>query len=83
MLYVFFITAGGRLEKELAYTKKALGEGHGTTAELVLQTSLTPGDDILRPDSLLRHYAALHAATQIHVNMLDTWVCYNNNINCN
>jgi len=41
---VFVVTEGGRLSRELSYTLKWLGEGSGTTYELVIQT----GRDVAR-----------------------------------
>lgn len=59
---------GGRLEQELSYTKKTLGEGSGITFEIIIQTPKR-GNNILTPESLLLHQQALQAATRISVDM--------------
>ncbi len=58
------------MESELRYTRDTLGEGSGTTAELVIQTP-QHGGSLLSPESLKLHYDALHAATRVTVDMFD------------
>lgn len=62
------ISEGGRLEKELEYTRKTLGEGSGTTYELILQTPKNT-KNLLNLDSLLLHYHTVLEATKIEVEM--------------
>ena len=64
-------TADGRLERELAYTRSTLGEGSGTTSDLVIQTPRHAGSSVLSPESLLLHYRALQAAADVSVDMYD------------
>ena len=61
---------GGRLEKELQYIRKTLGEGSGTTSEIIIQTPKR-GVNVLSQESLSLHYQALLAATRVHVDMFD------------
>lgn len=61
------MTDGGRLQKELAYTEKVLGKGHGSTNELVIQT----GQGVLTSQGMLRHQKALYAATKVTVEVFD------------
>ena len=67
---VFTIAEDGRLEHELAYSKSRLGEGSGITSELIIQTP-QHGGSVLSVDSLLLHYNALLAASQVEVDMYD------------
>ena len=67
---VFVLLDGGRLQTELAYNERHLGEGYGSTSEIILQT----GDHVLTPDSLLLHYEAVRAATKVEVNVDNTYV---------
>ncbi|KAK2149885.1 hypothetical protein LSH36_433g03015 [Paralvinella palmiformis] len=68
-----WVEEGGRLQTELDYTKKVLGEGSGSTYEIVIQTP-SKGGSVLSAQSLLLHYKALRAATKISVELFDrTW----------
>ena len=70
----YVIVGGGRLTKELEYTTSILGEGSGTTNEIIIQT-LDPSStnrNLLTVDSMLLHYKALKAATKVTVDMFDT-----------
>ena len=65
-----FLSDGGRLQQEIAYNKRILGEEFGSTSEIILQT----GDHILTPSSLLLHYEAVKAATKVKVHVKNTYV---------
>ncbi len=69
-----FFTEGGRLEKELAYMRRTLGEGAGSTHQILIQTpSRTDGQgSVLSRDALLTHLRAVQAATKVTVDMFDT-----------
>ncbi|KAK6617228.1 hypothetical protein RUM44_005559 [Polyplax serrata] len=76
---------GGRLEKELRYTQKTLGEASGSTHELLIQTPKDPGASLLHPGALLTHLDVVRAATSVSVHLFDiTWrlkdMCYSPNI---
>ncbi|KAJ7372958.1 Protein patched 1 [Desmophyllum pertusum] len=76
-----WIEVDGRLEKELEYTKKALGEGYGGTNELLIQTPNMEGTNILSVKAMQRHLDILSRVTNISVEMFDqTWtmkdICY-------
>ena len=73
IFYLFFNSEGGRLSQELAYTMKILGEGSGTTSELIIQTPEN-GVNVLTVKSLLTHYQAVRAATRVSVDMYDEYV---------
>lgn len=72
----FFVIVDGRLEKEIQYTKDSLGEGSGTTNELLIHVA---NDDyvnnnaqesnILSVDSLQRHLKAVQAAIDVKVDI--------------
>lgn len=68
MVYLFLLlfAEGGRLEKELEYTRKTIGEGSGTTSEIVIQTPQS-SNTILTTESLLLHLQAVLEATKIQV----------------
>lgn len=66
-------TEGGRLEKELAYMRRTLGEGAGSTHQILIQTpSNGQGGSLLSRDALLAHLRAVQAATKVTVEMFDT-----------
>lgn len=66
-------TEGGRLEKELAYMRRTLGEGAGSTHQILIQTPSSPqGGSVLSRDALLAHLRAVNAATKVTVEMFDT-----------
>lgn len=75
-----FFAEGGRLEKELRYTKAALGEdASSTTHQLLIQTPRTPEASVLQPSSLLAHLDVVRAASAVSVHMFDMLVispCY-------
>jgi len=82
------VTEGGRLSGELAYTLKWLGEGSGTTYELLIQTprgaatdevevgtrSASSSTNVLTVKSMLRHFEAVRAATTLSVELFDVYV---------
>ena len=89
MLRFRFLVEGGRLEKELAYMRRTLGEGAGSTHQILIQTpsSSSPSSrhdggsggqagSVLSRDALLTHLRAVHAATKVTVDMFDTYVCF-------
>ena len=61
----------GRLDKELEYTKKALGEGYGGTNELLIQTPNEEGTNILTVQALKRHLDILMRVAHVSVNLFD------------
>ena len=65
------ILVDGRLEKELEYTKKALGEGYGGTNELLIQTPNEEGTNILTVEALKRHLDILMKVTNVSVDLFD------------
>ncbi|PFX16832.1 Protein patched-like 2 [Stylophora pistillata] len=71
----------GRLEKELQYTKDSVGEGAGTTNELIIHAANEGGDNILSVDSMQEHLKAVQKAIEIKVDVFGkTWshtdLCY-------
>jgi len=65
------VVEGGRLSRELNYVVSSLGEGSGTTSELVLQLPKVSGSSVLTVESLLLHLDAVRAATRVAVDMFD------------
>jgi len=63
------ILADGRLEKELEYTTKTLGEGYGGTNELLIQTPNKEGSNILTVQAMKRHLEILMKVTNISVDL--------------
>lgn len=64
-------TEGGRLEKELRYTQKTLGEASGSTHQLLIQTPKDPGSSLLHSGALLTHLDVVKAATSVSVHLFD------------
>lgn len=67
----FVIAEGGRLERELRYSAAALGEQHGATHQLVIQTPKDPGASLMHPSALQAHLRVLKAATEVTVHLFD------------
>jgi len=65
------ILVDGRLEKELEYTKKALGEGYGGTNELLIQTPNEEGSNILTVRAMKQHLEILMKVTNVSVDLFD------------
>lgn len=59
---------GGRLEKELAYTRKTIGEESGTMSDIIIQTPKT-GNNILTTQNLQLHLQSVLKATEIEVKL--------------
>uniref|UniRef100_A0A1B0EZA4 Uncharacterized protein n=1 Tax=Phlebotomus papatasi TaxID=29031 RepID=A0A1B0EZA4_PHLPP len=79
-----WIQDGGRLEEELKYTMKSLGETGSATHQLVIQVSKEPNVSILHTHALMVHLEVLRRATAVTVHMFDTtWglkdMCYSMN----
>ncbi|XP_059620368.1 protein patched isoform X2 [Phlebotomus argentipes] len=79
-----WIQDGGRLEEELKYTLKSLGETGSSTHQLVIQVSKEPNASILHTHALMIHLEVLRRATAVTVHMFDTtWglkdMCYSMN----
>jgi len=68
---LFGILADGRLKKELEYTKKSLGEGYGSTNELLIQTPNEEGTNILTVEALKRHLDILMKVPNVSVDLFD------------
>nr|XP_027232771.1 LOW QUALITY PROTEIN: protein patched-like [Penaeus vannamei] len=66
-----WVEEGGRLEKELEYVEKSLGEGAGTTKQILILTPKDQGANILQPAALLAHAAVLRAAISVKIEMFD------------
>ncbi|XP_055690624.1 protein patched [Lutzomyia longipalpis] len=79
-----WIQDGGRLEEELKYTLKSLGETGSATHQLMIQVSKEPNASILHTHALMIHLEVLRRATAVTVHMFDTtWglkdMCYSMN----
>lgn len=69
-IFLFF-SEGGRLEKELRYIRRTLGEGVGSTNQILIHTPKEEGANVLHPDILLAHLQVLKAAIQVSVEVFD------------
>lgn len=77
-VHQLWIQEGGRLENELSYTQRYLGEKESTTHQLFIQTPRQGGrnaqDTVLTTDALLTHLEVLRQATAVTVQMFGiTW----------
>ncbi|GFN88085.1 patched protein [Plakobranchus ocellatus] len=63
------LAEGGRLERELGYVRRTVGEGSRTAFELLIQTPREGGPSLLTVDSVQLHYRTLLAATRIEVHV--------------
>ncbi|KAJ8039814.1 Protein patched-like 1 [Holothuria leucospilota] len=76
-----WVEVGGRLQKELDYTEKTLGEGAGATNQIILQIAKQEEANLLTKEALLQHLESAKLATQVEVEMSGiTWkfrdLCY-------
>ncbi|XP_037941550.1 protein patched-like [Teleopsis dalmanni] len=70
-VHQLWIQEGGRLESELAYTQKTIGEDESTTHQLIIQTAHDPNASVLHPQALLAHLEVLKKATAVKIHMFD------------
>ncbi|CAG2100407.1 unnamed protein product, partial [Medioppia subpectinata] len=80
-----WVEEGGRLEKEMKYIRTTLGEGFGSTNQIVIQTPKSTGATVLHESALLLHLQAMKVATKVTVDMFEvTWrlkdICYSPSI---
>lgn len=66
-----WVEEDGRLENELKYIERTVGEGHGSTNQIVIQTPKTSDSNILTPNALLHHLEVLRAATEVTVDLFE------------
>ncbi|RWS27495.1 putative hedgehog receptor patched-like protein, partial [Leptotrombidium deliense] len=76
-----WVEVDGRLEKELDYLRKTLGEGFGNTNQLLIETPRQPKTNILNPNALLHHLQTVRAGINVTVELFEViWslkdVCY-------
>lgn len=71
-VHQLWIQEGGRLEAELAYTQKTIGEDESATHQLLIQTTHDPNASVLHPQALLAHLEVLVKATAVKVHLYDT-----------
>lgn len=81
----FFFSEGGKLEEELKYTQKSLGDMESSTHQLLIQTPKDPDASVLHTAALLTHLEVVRQAKEVTVHMFDiTWslkdMCYSPNI---
>ena len=62
------------MQRELDYTRTVLGEGSGTTSEILIQTPRAGRSSVLSQDALLLHHRSVLEATKIQVHMFARWV---------
>ena len=66
-----FFSEGGRLQAELEYVSNNLGEGSGSTQQLLISTPKNPDSNILHPSAFLTHLEVLKKASSVTVDMFD------------
>ncbi|XP_037715754.1 protein patched [Drosophila subpulchrella] len=71
-VHQLWIQEGGRLEAEMAYTQKTIGEDEAATHQLLIQTTHDPNASVLHPQALLAHLEVLVKATAVKVHLYDT-----------
>ncbi|XP_037825541.1 protein patched [Lucilia sericata] len=71
-VHQLWIQEGGRLESELAYTQKTIGEAESSTHQLLIQTAQDPNASVLHPQALLTHLEVLKKASAVKIHMFDT-----------
>lgn len=62
-------TEGGRLEAELKYTAKALGEADSSTHQLIIQTAKDPDASLLHAGALLDHLKVHVVDSHFYINV--------------
>lgn len=65
-------TEDGRLEVELEYTKRSVGEIEATTHQLLIQTPKDVNANVLTTQALLTHLDVLKRATSVKIDMFGT-----------
>ncbi|GBO05022.1 Protein patched, partial [Araneus ventricosus] len=65
------LSAGGRLEEELTYTRENHGEGVGSRDLMITHTLKEKGANVLHSDTLLAHQQVLKAAVDVSVEVFD------------
>ncbi|KAG9511138.1 Protein patched, partial [Fragariocoptes setiger] len=79
-----WIEESTRVQRELKYLKKTLGNGYGTTNQVIIQTpnsDKSSSSNILTVKSFMVHLEAMAVATQVSIELFDTqWklkdLCY-------
>ncbi len=66
-----WVEEGGRLSREMQYVQEALGEGAGTTNEILIQTPRGGQESVLYPDAMLLHWEALRFALEASVDLFE------------
>ena len=80
-IFLFLCAEAGRVEQELNYIKRTLGDSISNSNQILLQTPFNKNVNILSKKSLLMHLELLQLATQVTVDLFDTtWklkdICY-------
>ncbi|XP_043915260.1 protein patched homolog 1 [Protopterus annectens] len=76
-----WVEVGGRLSQELNYTRQKMGEEAMFNPQLMIQTPLEPGANVLSTEALQQHLESALQASRVHVFMYNRqWkledVCY-------
>ena len=72
LILLFFVSEGGRLQKELQYVESKLGNGAGATYELIIETPKeSESGSILTTEALLTHLDVIRTASRIVVEKED------------
>lgn len=57
----------------MKYIRKTLGEGFGSTNQIVIQTPKSTGASVLHGNALLLHLQAMRVATNVTVDMFEVY----------
>lgn len=66
-----WVEDGGRLTREMQYVRSSIGEGAGSTNEILIQTPKEGGGSVLYPDAMLLHWEALRFALEASVDLFE------------
>lgn len=69
--HLLHFSEDGRLENELNYMEKTLGDGYGSSYQLIIQTPKMSDANILTPNALLYHLEVLKSAVAVEVELFD------------
>ncbi|XP_045753791.1 protein patched homolog 2 isoform X3 [Mirounga angustirostris] len=80
-----WVEVGSRVSQELHYTKEKLGDEAAYTSQMLIQTPLQEGENVLTPEALGLHLQAALTASKVQVSLYGkSWdlnkICYKSGI---
>lgn len=67
------LSVGGRVSRELNYTRQKIGEEAMFNPQLMIQTPKEEGTNILTTEALRQHLDSALKASRVHVYMYNRW----------